>query len=141
MVRSIALAALLVVTSSLVADDWPQWRGPKRDGISAETNLIKEWPADGPKLLWKFNKAGLGFASCIVKDGKLYTLGTRDKDEVVLVLDADKGTELWTAKIGPIFTFDQNTWGDGPRGSPTLDGNFLYALGGQGELVCVDLAK
>jgi outer membrane protein assembly factor BamB len=62
-------------------------------------------------------------------------------DEYVIAIDEKKGTELWRVKIGPIFTFKGNAWGDGPRSTPTIDGNFLYALGGRGELVCVDINK
>ena len=101
--------------------------------------MLKEWPKEGPKLAWTFKNAGSGFSSFAVVGGKLYTLGTRDKDEIILALDATTGNELWTAKIGPIFTFKGNDWGDGPRSTPTVDGQFLYALGGQGELVCVDI--
>ena len=126
---------------SIRADDWPQWRGADRTGVSPEKGLLKAWPKDGPPLVWSFKNAGLGFSSYAIRDGKFFTLGTRDKQEIVLVLDAAKGTELWTAKIGEIFTFDGNTWGDGPRSTPTLDGNLLYALGGQGDLVCLDLTK
>lgn len=141
MLRLFACFTSLTLATCLFAADWPQWRGPRRDGVSTETGLLKQWPKDGPKLVWTFKDAGLGFSSFAIADGKLYTLGTKGEDEVVLCLDAVKGTELWSAKIGPIFTFNGNTWGDGPRGTPTLDGNRLYALGGQGELVALDIAK
>jgi outer membrane protein assembly factor BamB len=121
------------------AADWPQFRGPNRDGVAQEKGLLKKWPAKGPTQAWSFDKAGLGFSSLAIADGKLYTLGTRDKDEVVLCLDAMHGKELWIAKIAPIFTFKGNIWGDGPRGTPTIDGGRLYAIGGQGELVCLDV--
>jgi outer membrane protein assembly factor BamB len=130
----------LTLTAPAPAADWPQFRGPGRDGISKETGLLKSWPKDGPKLAWTFKNAGLGFSSLSVVGGKVYTLGTRGDDEVVLCLDAAKGTELWVAKVAPIFTFVGNAWGDGPRGTPTLDGDRLYALGGQGELVCLDVS-
>src|SRR5262249_36391652 len=84
--------------------------------------------------------AGLGFSSFAIVGGNIYTLGTRDdKEEVIIALDK-VGRELWTANIGPIFTFKSNVWGDGPRGTPTIDGKYLYALGGQGDLVCVDIS-
>lgn len=140
--RRVWLSALLLVCTSLAhADDWPQFRGPDRTGISKETGLLKSWPKDGPPLVWSFKEAGLGFSSCAIVDGALYTLGTRGEDEVVLALDAKSGKELWTAKIGPIFTFSGNTWGDGPRSTPTVDGSVLYALGGQGELLCLDISQ
>ncbi len=141
MARLIALAISLILASRSVADDWPQWRGPKRDGVSQEKGLLAKWPDAGPKLAWKFDKAGLGFSSFAIRDGKLYTLGSRGDEEIVLALDAANGAELWTAKIGPIFTYKANNWGDGPRSTPTLDGNLLFVLGGQGEFVCVDLVK
>jgi outer membrane protein assembly factor BamB len=121
--------------------DWPQWRGPERSGIAKETGLLQKWPEGGPKLLWTYREAGLGFSSFTVVGDKLYTLGSRGDDEIVLALDAAGGKELWTAKIGPIFTFKINKWGDGPRGTPTIDGNHLYAIGGQGILVCLDIAN
>jgi outer membrane protein assembly factor BamB len=133
-------AALLLAGAFAPAADWPQFRGPERNGVSQETGLLKTWPEKGPALLWSFKEAGLGFSSFAVVDGKAYTLGTRGADEIVLALDAEKGTELWHAKIGPIFTFKGNIWGDGPRGTPTVAGTHLYALGGQGELLCLDVA-
>jgi outer membrane protein assembly factor BamB len=139
--RLLLLGVAVALFGSLgLAADWPQFRGPNRDGVSHEKGLLKAWPKDGPKLLWTYKDAGLGFSSFAIVGDKLYTLGTRGDDEIVLVLDANKGTELWTAKIGPIFTFKDNSWGDGPRSTPTIDGQYLYALGGQGILVCLDIA-
>ena len=142
MKRLLALLFLVALVPALHADDWPQWRGPKRDGISAEKGLLKEWPKEGPTLAWQFKNAGLGFSSFAIRDGKLYTLGSRGDNEIILVLDAADGKELWTAKIGPVVNAPENgTWGDGPRATPTLDGNLLFALGSQSDLVCVDLSK
>jgi outer membrane protein assembly factor BamB len=142
MTRLAAFAVSLLAASTLAAADWPQFRGPNRNGITSEKGLLAKWPDGGPKLAWKYTKAGLGFSSFAIRDGKLYTLGTKGDDEIVLALDADKGGEaLWTAKIGPLFTFKGNVWGDGPRSTPTLDGDLLFALGGDGDLVCVNLAK
>jgi outer membrane protein assembly factor BamB len=131
--------ALLCAAATASAADWPQWRGPERTGVSKESGLLSKWPDKGPPLLWTYRDAGLGFSSAAVVGGKLYTLGTRGDDEIVIALDATSGKELWTAKIGPIFTFKGNQWGDGPRGTPTIDGNHLYAIGGQGVLVCLDI--
>ncbi len=136
----LCLVVLALVASLAAADDWPQFRGPRRDGVSTEKGLLRSWPKGGPKLMWSFKNAGLGFSSLAIANGKLYTMGTRDKDDIVLCLDAVKGTELWTAKVGPIFTFKGNEWGDGPRSTPTVDSNHLYALGGQGDLVCFDIS-
>jgi outer membrane protein assembly factor BamB len=132
--------AALVFGSIAKADDWPQFRGPNRDGLSAEKGLLTQWPKDGPTLAWSFKNAGLGFSSMSVANGTLYTLGSRGDDEIVLALDAVKGTELWTVKLGPIYVPELPQWGDGPRSTPTIDGKHLYALGAQGVLVCLDIS-
>src|SRR5947209_2104092 len=120
----IALVLALVV-SPAAADDWPQFRGPKRDGVSTEKGLLASWPKEGPRLVWSFKNAGVGYSSCAIAGGKLYTMGTRNKEDIVLCLDATNGAELWTAKVGPFFTFKGNEWGDGPRSTPTIDGTRL----------------
>jgi outer membrane protein assembly factor BamB len=148
--RLLTLVCCLTAASSARADDWPQFRGPDRTGVSKEKGLLKKWPKEGPKLAWTYKNAGLGFSSVTVVKGVVYTLGTDmavkggmflADDENVIAIDEKKGTELWRVKIGPIFTFMRNYWGDGPRSTPTIDGDFLYALGGQGELVCLEIAK
>ncbi len=140
---AVAILGVLFITSQVRADDWPQFRGPDRSGLSKEKGLLKQWPKDGPKLAWTYKDAGLGFSSVAVAKGVVYTLGTDMKFEAeyVIAIDEAKGTELWRAKIGPVFTFEQNIWGDGPRSTPTFDGHLLFALSGAGELVCVDVAQ
>lgn len=129
------LAALpLLFTLTLSAADWPQWRGPDRTDITKETGLLKAWPEGGPKRVWLFENAGQAYSGPAIVKGRLYTLGTRDGNEVLLVLDANTGKELWAAKLGNIL---ENRWGDGPRGTPTVDGDRVYALSGPGNLVCV----
>ncbi len=118
------------------AFDWPQWRGPARDDLSKETGLLKQWPADGPKKLWSFTNAGQGYAGFAVVGGKAFTMGTRDGSEVLICLDAAKGNELWVAKLGNILG---NKWGDGPRGTPCVDGDKVYALGGDGTLIAAQV--
>jgi outer membrane protein assembly factor BamB len=134
---------LTLVTLSVAwaseGNSWPQWRGPDRTDVSKETGLLKEWPAKGPTKLWTFKDAGEGYAGFAIVDGKLYTMGARDGKEYLLVLDAEAGKELWNTEIGAQFSYGQ--WGDGPRGTPTLDGDHLYALGGQGTLICVNLPE
>jgi outer membrane protein assembly factor BamB len=124
----------------LAAEDWPQFRGPERDGCSREKGLLPRWPAKGPKLLWTYRNAGLGHSSVAVVGDRLYTLGTRGDATCVLCLDARSGKELWHTPIGPIFTFEGNVWGDGPRSTPTVDGSLLYVLDGDGTLVCLETA-
>jgi outer membrane protein assembly factor BamB len=134
---TVGLAACVVALPlSLYAADWPQWRGPDRDGISKETGLLKTWPKGGPELVWTFDKAGTGYAGPAVVGGKLYTMGARDKTEYVFALDA-KGQELWSVKIADMYDFENNAWSGGPNATPTVDGGLVFALGSQGELVCV----
>src|SRR2546426_9698026 len=117
--------------------DWPQWRGPDRTDVSRESGLLKEWPAGGPKRVWLFKNAGNGYSGPAIVNGKLFTMGTRDGAEILIALNADTGEELWTASIGPVVKFDR---GGGPRGTPTVDGDYIYALGGQGNLICAAVA-
>ena len=136
------LAALIATaTCSLPALnanlDWPQWRGPDRSGASKETGLLKTWPAGGPKRVWLYENAGNGYSGPAIVNGKLYTLGTRDGNEILLILDANTGKELLASKLGAVLDDDR---GDGPRGTPTIDGDRVYALTGPGKLVCVNLA-
>ena len=93
MLRSLAL--LLVLSLSLAAEDWPQWRGPARDGRSAETGLAAEWPAGGPALLWQAEILGEGYASFAVVGGRLYTQGQKDGRQFVIALDAATGKLIW----------------------------------------------
>ena len=132
-IQTVAAAATAVGSGF----DWPQWRGPARDNVTKETGLLKQWPEGGPKKLWSFTNAGLGYASFAVVGDKLFTMGTRDDGEILICLDAAKGTELWIAKLGSVLG---NKWGDGPRGTPTVDGDKVYTLGGDGTLVAVQAA-
>ena len=137
---TVLAAALLALCGWVHAADWPQWNGPNRDGHAPDTGLLKLWPNGGPKLLWTFNRAGNGYTAPAVVGGKVYTMGCRNDDEYVLCL-GDGGKELWATKIGPVFDFKGNQWSRGPNGTPAVDGNLLYALGSQGILVCLDIAK
>lgn len=127
----------LIFTTTAHALDWPQWRGPGRTDISAETGLLKTWPADGLKTAWVFKNGGNAYSGPSIAAGKMFTMGTRDGQEVLLCLDAAKGTELWNAPLGKIL---ENGWGGGPRSTPTVDGAFVYALSGPGTLACVQAA-
>jgi len=117
--------------------DWPQWRGPDRTDVSKETGLLKDWPAGGPKRLWLYEQGGNGYSGPAVAGGKLFTLGTRDGSEVLLALDANTGKEILAAPLGGIL---ENGWGDGPRGTPTVDGDQVFAMSGKGDMACVNIA-
>jgi len=138
--RTLASMAILFLCLSTqlvaqVAGDWPQWRGPNRDGISKETGLLKQWPADGPSLVWKATGAGRGYSTMAIANGRLYTMGLRGDREVVIAFDVATGKEAWATPHGSPFRNDR---GDGPRGTPTVDGTTLYALGGSGDLSSLD---
>lgn len=115
--------------------DWPQWRGPNRDDVSKETGLLKKWPSGGPKRAWVSDQAGLGYSGFAIVGGKLYTMGLYDAEEKLVCLDVANGKKLWDTLVGPIYT---NKWGDGPRCTPTVAGGKVYAMGGQGDLICAD---
>jgi outer membrane protein assembly factor BamB len=136
----VVVAGLATLTWPLGAADWPQWRGPDRTGVSKETGLLKTWPKEGPKLRWTYTDAGVGYSGPAVVGDRLFTMGARGDTEYVYALDVTTGQPVWSSKVGPLFTFAGNVWGDGPRSTPTVDGELLYALGGQGDLVCVETA-
>lgn len=117
--------------------EWSQWRGPGRDGISPETGLLQEWPAGGPRLVWQGAGAGTGYSSMSTSGGRLYTIGARDDVEYVMAFDRASGKKLWETANGRRFRNDR---GDGPRSTPTTEGDLLYAFGGTGELSCLDAA-
>lgn len=114
--------------------EWHQWRGPNRDGHSAETNLLDDWPAAGPPRLWHGTGAGTGYSSFSASGGRLFTMGSRGSVEYVVAFDAASGKRLWETAAGQRF---RNDMGDGPRSTPTVDGDRVYAFGGSGELSCL----
>lgn len=130
---SIFLCAAVAASAS----DWPQFRGPERTGISKETGLMKSWPKGGPQLLWTSTEVGIGYSSYSVVGDRLYTLGAEEDSEYVYAVDATNGKRLWACKLGAIF---KEGHGDGPRGTPTIDGEVLYAISGKGDLVCAEVA-
>jgi outer membrane protein assembly factor BamB len=117
------------------AADWPQWRGPQRDGISRETGLLDAWPAGGPRQIWQTQGLGRGYSAFAIVQGRIFTQGQRGDRQFVLALDADTGKRLWETPTGPAFPQDR---GDGPRGTPTVDGDRLFAMAGEGTLVSLD---
>jgi outer membrane protein assembly factor BamB len=137
----LAAAGIVLSLSSVVSnrtlDDWPQWRGLKRDGISAERGLLKTWPSGGPPLAWRATGAGDGYSSFSSAHGRLYTLGARGGTEYVMAFDAATGNKVWEVAHGRRFGNDR---GDGPRATPTVDGDRLYAYGASGDLAVLDAA-
>lgn len=115
-------------------DPWPQWQGPRRDNISTETGLLKQWPPGGPPLLWKAHGIGGGFATVSIANGRIYTMGDLQDACYLFALDLD-GKPLWKAKVG-------ETGGGqgypGPRCEPTVSGDSVVCLGQFGDLLCAD---
>jgi outer membrane protein assembly factor BamB len=123
------------------AEDWPQWRGPNRDGWSADTGLLKEWPAGGPKLAWKAAGLGQGYAGVSVVGDRLYTMGDKEGAGYVMALSAADGKILWSTKVGAPGSPDAPGWSyPGPRCTPTVSGDLVFVLDAWGEMVCVSAA-
>jgi outer membrane protein assembly factor BamB len=142
----LAVAATLLLGAAVSAADWPQWRGPHRDGHSPETGLLKQWPKNGPRLLWKANLGGVGYSSPSIVGERLFVTAAEDDEnglkEHAVCLGTKDGKPLWKVPL-PAKNDDSEYdggWGSGPRSSPTADGGFLYILGGRGDLCCLKAA-
>jgi outer membrane protein assembly factor BamB len=133
------LVGCLLLGTTLAAN-WPQWRGPDRDGISKETGLLKDWPADGPKLLWQVNGLGDGFSTPAIVGDRIYLINNKGlENEFVQALDVKDGSQIWETRIGNVGEPDQEPSYPGARSTPTVDGDWLYALGSAGDLACIDI--
>lgn len=118
-------------------NDWPKWRGPNGDGLSAETGLMTDWPEGGPEILWQAG-SGDGYSGMSVSDGRLFTLYGRGSDEILVCLDAKTGEEIWQYRLDSIF---KNRYGHGPRCTPTVDKNMVYGISAGGKLVAANAIK
>jgi len=162
----ILLAAILIskTLSAGEAEQWPQWRGPDRNGISKEKNVNAEWPKDGPKKLWSAT-VGTGCSSVIVANSKVYTMGNNaviaaklkptttndDKKPVekstvvepdmdfIYCLNADTGVEVW--RYGYVQPLEASGFPGGPCSTPCVDANKLYAMNKRGRVFCLDADK
>ncbi|NQT11587.1 MAG: PQQ-binding-like beta-propeller repeat protein [Planctomycetes bacterium] len=119
-------------------EDWPRFRGPQNNGLSPETGLLDQWPEDGPELLWQIEGLGRGYSTVSIAQGKIFTMGDRPGDDgaaeqSVIALELATRRELWATTIGPPHR-------DGPRCTPTVDGDSLYVIGTSGVLACLDAA-
>ena len=126
---------------SAAAADWPQWRGPQRDGVSRETGLLQDWPKDGPRLAWKVAGAGSGYSTPAVVGDRLYLLGNENLDnEFVQALSVKDGQRAWRTSLGKVGNPNQQPSFPAARSTPTVAGEFLYALGSDGDLACLETA-
>jgi outer membrane protein assembly factor BamB len=128
---------LIVVLPLLIGADWPTWRGPDRSGVSTEKGLLTSWPKEGPTLLWTVTGMGGGYASPSIAKGMLYILGSKDGEEYVHSVDIREGKTRWSVKIGKVGE-NRGPQYPGPRCAPTIDGDRLFALSSDGDLVCME---
>ncbi|HEX7174760.1 MAG TPA: PQQ-binding-like beta-propeller repeat protein [Pyrinomonadaceae bacterium] len=119
--------------------DWPQWRGPARDGTSRESGLLKQWPKEGPKLLWQVNDIGDGYSTPAVVGQRIYLMSNRGmENEFVQALSTQDGKPIWTTRVGNVGNPDQSPPYAKARSTPTVDGSLIYALGSDGDLACLE---
>jgi len=135
--HTFTLCLHLALASTVLAagKDWPQWRGPNRDGISTETGLLKEWPTNGPPLAWRIQGLGRGMSTVAIANGRIFTQGAANKNGqrgvFVTALNLGDGKEIWST---PITTGREPE----PNGTPTVDGQLLFAIGNDGEVACLE---
>lgn len=135
-----ALALVLITSVALAAPaaspEWPGWRGPNRDAVARESGLLSKWPEAGPPLAWKASGLGGGFSSLAISGGRIYTLGDLQGSQRVVAMNLADRKIAWTARVGPVW---EDEYG-GPRSTPTVDGDRVYALGSDGDLVALEAA-
>lgn len=141
--RPILFAATLIVLGAVslagqsASFDWPQWRGPDRNGLSKETGLLSQWPRSGPAVAWSAAMLGAGYGSIAVQGDRVYVQGMRNRQSVVSTLNRADGKVVWVRILGPAGDNDR---GPGPRSTPTIDGDRVYALSETGDLACLRAA-
>ena len=137
--KAFVVLCSLFVSATLHARDWPQWRGPDRNGISAETGLLKQWPQEGPKLLWELKDIGFGYSTPAVVGDRLYLLSNEGlENEFVQALSMRDGKRIWSTRLGNVGNPKQQPNFPAARSTPTVDGELLYALGSDGDLACLE---
>jgi outer membrane protein assembly factor BamB len=131
----ISAIVLLALISNIYAQDWPQYLGPGRNGVSTQKDIMRTWPQQGPEVLWTA-EIGIGYGGPVIKDGKAYLLDRDDKvGDKLRCFDITSGKELWN------FAYDApgSVMFPGSRSIPTVDGNKIYTVGPYGNLYCIDL--
>ena len=131
----IPVIVVLVCIANIYAQDWPQYLGPKRNSISDQKGILRSWPENGPEVLWTVD-VGIGFGGPVVKDGKVYLLDRDDEvGDNLRCFELSSGKELWN------FGYEApgSVMFPGSRSVPTLDGNYVYSCGHNGDLYCIDI--
>jgi outer membrane protein assembly factor BamB len=129
----------LACVALAAAGDWPQFRGPNRDGTSTETGLLKELPAGGPPLVWKATGLGVGYSTVSVVSDRIYTIGEDADASFVFALNSADGKQVWSAKLGKPGAPGMPAF-EGPRSTPTVAGDLLVAVSQWGDLICLTAA-
>ena len=138
--RSLTCTTLLLSFASAASaapGDWPQFRGPNRNGASAETGLLQELPPGGPPLVWKATGLGVGYSTVSVAGDRIYTMGENNEFSSVIALNAADGKQAWSVKLGKPGAPGQPPF-EGPRAVPTVEDGLLVAVGQWGELACLE---
>ncbi len=126
--------AIATLSGQSASTDWPQWRGAERNGISRDTGLLRQWPRTGPTLAWTASQLGAGYGSIAVAGNRVFVQGMKNRQSVVTSLDRASGKAVWSVALG---SSQENDRGSGPRGTPTVDGDHVYVLTENGDLVCL----
>ena len=119
--------------------DWPQWQGPKRNAVSNERGLLKQWSKEGPPLAWKTKGLGDGYSGPAIAAGRIFGMSNRGGDEVVWALSETDGKALWTTRLGPVYPQRMSQGAEGPGCTPTVDNELLYVLSMGGDLACLQV--
>jgi len=123
-----------IIAGAAADGDWPQWHGPDRTNVSTETGLLKQWPKGAPPMVWSISNLGRGYGSVAIQGDRIYVQGTQISSSVVFCLNRADGKTIWARALGR--SMDQQR-GGGPRGTPTADGESVYALSEDGDLACL----
>lgn len=134
------VCVLLACTLTLSAADWPQWRGPARDGLAPGVKLPDKWPEKPPEPKW-VAPVGLGYSGPSIADGKVFIMGRIEGNERCLAFDADTGKELWKVEYPEPFQAPDPTAGKGPNSTPTVDRDRVYMFGLGGQFHCLDVTS
>lgn len=134
----VAASARPLSRGAAVGGNWPQWRGPQRDGVSNETGLLQAWPQGGPKLLWSAKGMGGGFSTLAIAGGRILSTGDRSDGQYIVAVSEDTGAPLWATRIGS--THDNSDGLGGARSTPTIDGDLAFVTTTDGGLFAIEVA-
>lgn len=124
-----------ILTSTVLAEDWPQWRGPQRDGKSSESNVDLDWTDSAPKMLWRVDGVGSGYASMAIVDSVIYTTGNTGSGQAIVARSAKDGSKVWATQITPK---NPKHGYPGARSTPSVTQEHVYAVTSDGQVVCLD---